>query len=45
MFANENLFQTNGTATGAPNYCSYADITVASLDQAIMELIAVSYEK
>ena len=38
VFANENLLQTNGTATGAPNSCSYAnDIAVASLDQAIME--------
>ena len=24
-FANLNLLQTNGTATGAPNSCSYAD--------------------
>ena len=31
------LLQTNGTATGAPNSCSYADIAVASIDQAIME--------
>ena len=37
MFANENLLQTNGTATGAPNSCSNADIAVASIDQAIME--------
>ena len=37
VFANENLLQTNGTATGAPNSCSYADIDVASIDQAIME--------
>ena len=32
VFANEHLLQTNGTATGAPNSCSYADIAVASLD-------------
>ena len=37
MFANENLLQTNEIATGAPNFCSYADIAVASLDQAKME--------
>ena len=36
VFANENLWQTNGTATVAPNFCSYADIAVASMDQAIM---------
>ena len=34
MLSNENLLQTNGRATGAPNSCSYA---VASIDQAIME--------
>ena len=37
MFTNESLLQTNKTATCAPNSCSYADITEASLDQAIME--------
>ena len=36
VFANENLWQTNGTATVASNLCSYADIAVASIDQAIM---------
>ena len=29
MFENENLLQTNGTATGAPNSCSCADVIVA----------------
>ena len=37
MFANENLLQTNITATSAPNCFSYADIAVTSIDQAIME--------
>ena len=37
VFTNESLLQTNKTATCAPNSCSYADITEASLDQAIME--------
>ena len=37
MFANENLLQTNITATSAPNSFSYADIAVTSIDQAIME--------
>ena len=35
--ANENLLQTNRTATGAPNSCSYVDIAVASTDEAIMK--------
>ena len=34
MFENENLLQT---WTGAPNSCSYADVTAASIDQAIMK--------
>ena len=37
IYANENSLQTNGTVTGAPNTCSYADIAVGSIDQAIME--------
>ena len=32
MFENENLFQANGTSTGAPNSGSYADVTVAVID-------------
>ena len=35
MFRNENLLQTKGATTGAPN--SYADIAVVSLDQTIMK--------
>lgn len=37
VFANEHLLQTNGTATGAPNSCSYADIAVSSIDDAVFE--------
>ena len=36
-FANENLLQINGTATGAPNSCSYADIAIAPIDDAVFE--------
>ena len=36
MLANENLLQTNAAVTGTPNSCSYADIAVACLDQALM---------
>ena len=32
MFANKNLLQTNGTATGVPNSCSYGDNTAASIN-------------
>ena len=34
MFINSNK---NGTVTGAPNSCSYADIAVVSLNQVITE--------
>ena len=37
LFASENLLQTNGTVTGEPNSCSYADFAVSSLDQALMQ--------
>ena len=43
MFANEYLLQTNGTATDAPSFCSYIDIAVASLDQAIMEQKEIAF--
>ena len=36
IFAALNLLQTNGTATGAPNSCSYGDIAVASIDNAVL---------
>ena len=36
-FANENLLQVNGTATGAPNSCSYADIAIAPIDDAVFD--------
>ena len=42
MLSNENLLQTNGRATGAPNSCSYA---VASIDQAIMEQKETAFPK
>ena len=36
-FNNTNLLQTNGTATGAPNSCSYSDLAVQPIDDAIFE--------
>ena len=35
VFNNTNLLQTNGTATGAPNSCSYSDLAVQPIDDAI----------
>ena len=35
IFNNTNLIQTNGTATGAPNSCSYSDLALKPLDEAI----------
>ena len=34
-FANIHLLQRNGTATGAPNSCSYSDIVFSHLDKII----------
>ena len=34
-FADDNLLQTNGTATGAPNSCSYSDLAIYRLDKII----------
>ena len=36
-FNNTHLLQTNGTATGAPNSCSYSDLAVQPIDDAIFE--------
>ena len=43
VFANEYLLQTNGTTTDAPSFCSYVDISVASIDQAIMEQKEIAF--
>ena len=32
-FVRQNLLQSNGTATGAPNSCSYADLAVSSIGE------------
>ena len=42
-FANLNLLQTNGTATGAPNSCSYADLAVTPIDDAVFESMTSSF--
>ena len=35
VFANQHLLQLNGTATGAPNSCSYSDLAVVPLDNKV----------
>ena len=35
VFNNKHFIQTNGTATGAPNSCSYSDLAVKPIDDAI----------
>ena len=37
VFNGSNLLQTNGTATGAPNSCSYSDLAVEPIDESIFE--------
>ena len=35
-FAKQNLLQSNGTATGAPNSCSYPDLAVSPIGEKIL---------
>ena len=35
-FAKQNLLQSNGTATGAPNSCSYADLAVSPIGEKVL---------
>ena len=45
IFADNNLLQTNGTATGTPNSCSYADTAVSLIDDAIFENMSTTYRE
>ena len=45
IFNGTNLLQTNGTATGAPNSCSYSDLAVQPIDDAIFEAIADNFNE
>ena len=36
-FGSQNLLQLNGTATGAPNSCSYADLAVFDIDKNVLQ--------
>ena len=44
-FGNQNLIQTNGTATGAPNSCSYADLALYPIDKAILDAKATNFNQ
>ena len=36
-FAGQNLIQTNGTAMGAANSCSYSDLAIQRIDNAVID--------
>ena len=36
-FGSQNFLQLNGTATGAPNSCSYADLAVYDIDKNVLQ--------
>ena len=42
-FNNTHLLQTNGTATGAPNSCSYSDLAMQPIDDAIFAECAANF--
>ena len=44
-FANRNLLQVNGTATGAPNSCSYSDLALQPIDDSIFNVKESSYNE
>ena len=44
-FSNINLLQTNGTATGAPNSCSYADLAISPIDDQVFEAMNSTYKE
>ena len=44
-FGSQNLLQLNGTATGAPNSCSYADLAVFNIDKNVLQAKRNTYEK
>ena len=36
-FGSQNLLQLNGTVTGAPNSCSYADLAIFDIDKSVLQ--------
>ena len=45
MVLTSSSSQLNGTATGVPNSCSYADIAVLSIDDAVFEKMSTTYNE
>ena len=45
MFNNNHLLQTNGTATGAPNSCSYSDLALKPIDEAILAEAELNFKE
>ena len=44
-FNNNHLLQTNGTATGAPNSCSYSDLALKPIDEAILAEAELNFKE
>ena len=45
IFDKNHLLQTNGTATGAPNSCSYSDIAINRIGQLIEQVQANNFKE
>ena len=44
-FGSQNLLHLNGTATGAPNSCSYADLAVFDIDKNVLQAKRNTYQE
>ena len=44
-FGSQNLLQLNGTTTGAPNSCSYADLAVFDVDKNVLQAKRNTYQE
>ena len=44
-FGSQNLLQLNGTATGVPNSCSYADLVVFDIDKSVLQAKRNTFHK
>ena len=45
VFGNQHLLQENGTATGAPNSCSYSDLAIVPIDDQINSARTSSFKE
>ena len=43
-FAGQNLIQTNGTAMGAANSCSYSNLAIQPIDNAVINAQRTSFQ-